>query len=407
MYGAVMLNGTPYIEVKKARIARAGNQVYTASEMKARTAKFMDSGKGLYTEHRPPEVLIKNLEKFNYVPFINEHTPFDLTPDNWKQYAIGVVGGNASVEVVNDEVYVTNDVVFYDREAYDEYKNGKVELSARYDAKFALVKEADQVGYDSVLLDIPSVNHVALVERARAGHDAKIVDSLGSGNRYRGLKMLGGFLSFMGIGKAKDSGFKFSDVLMDSLGKVKADATVVEKEVSTLAEYVATLGDSEAREVLAGAVADCYKNVEAVLAKKDEVGKRIDELYCKCQDADTEVVKRILEGTGKVGDEEAKKNEEDEKSVAAKEKMEKEKDSETKTNDAASLDSLVNAAVEKVFAKVSDSIDAKIDAAMKKVLGTGTSGTGSVLSAPAAPVNDGLGVDEDASYLVRGVFGKR
>jgi hypothetical protein len=400
-----MLDGTPYIEIKKARIARAGKQFYTASEMKARTAKFKDSGKKLYAEYRPPEILIKNLDKFNYVPFINEHTLFDLTPDNWKQYAIGMVGGNAGVEVVNDEVYVTNDVIFYDRKAYDEYKNGKVELSARYDAKYAFVDDEETCGYSSVLLDIPSVNHVALVGKARAGHEAKIIDSLGTGNSYGGLKMKSGFLSFLGIGKAKDDSFKFSAVLMDSLGKVKADAATVEKEISGIAEHVAKLGDSEAKEVLAGAVADCYKNVEAVLAKKDEVGKKLDELYCKCQDADADAVKRILEGTGKVSDEEAKKKEEAEKAAA----KEKEKEGEgTKTNDAAAMDAVVNAAVEKAFAKISDSIDAKIDVAMKSALGTGTDGKkpGSPAPGATAPVNDGL-ENEDASYLVRGVFGNR
>jgi hypothetical protein len=400
-----MLDGTPYIEVKKARIARAGKQFYTASEMKARTAKFNDSGKGLYAEYRPPEVLIKNLGKFNYVPFLNEHTTFDVNPDNWKQYAIGVVGGNAGVEVVNDEVYVTNDLIFYDRRAYDEYKNGKVELSARYDAKYALVDDEEACGYSSVLLDIPSVNHVALVGKARAGHEAKIIDSLGAGNSYGGLKMKSGFLSFLGIGKARDEAFRFSAVLMDSLGKVKADAATVEKEISGIAEHVAKLGDSEAKEVLAGAVADCYKNVEAVLARKDEVGKKLDDLYGKCQDADTDAVKRILEGAGKISDEEAKKKEEAEKAAAAEKAK---KDGETKTNDAAAIDAVVNAAVEKAFAKVSDSIDAKVDAAMKNLLGAGPDGKKPASPAPgsASSVNDGLD-NEDASYLVRDVFGNR
>jgi hypothetical protein len=403
-----MLDGTPYIEIKKARIARAGKQFYTASEMKARTAKFKDSGKGLYVEYRPPEVLIKNISKFNYVPFINDHTPFDLTPDNWKQYAVGLVGGNAGVEVVDDEVYITNDIIFYERKAYDDYKNGKVELSARYDAKYAFVDDDEACGYSSVLLDIPNVNHVALVAKARAGHEAKIIDSLGTGNRYGGLKMKSGFLSFLGIGKAKDDSFKFSAVLMDSLGKVKADAATVEKEISGIAEHVARLGDSEAKEVLAGAVADCYKNVEAVLAKKDEVGKKLDELYCKCQDADADAVKRILEGAGKVSDEEAKEKEEVEKAAAREKEKKEKKGDETKTNDAAVMDAVVNAAVEKAFAKISDSIDAKIDAAMKSVLGTEADGKKPASHAPGstAPVNDGL-ENEDASYLVRGVFGNR
>jgi hypothetical protein len=400
-----MVDRTPYIEIKKARIARSGKQFYTASEMKARTAKFKDSGKTLYVEYRPPEVLIKNLGKFNYVPFINEHTAFDLTPDNWKQYAVGMVGGNAGVEVVNDEVYVINDLIFYDREAYSEYKNGKVELSARYDAKYAFVEDEETCGYSSVLLDIPSVNHVALVGRARAGHEAKIIDSLGTGSSYGGLKMKSGFLSFLGIGKTKDEAFHFSSVLMDSLGRVKADAAVVEKEILGITEHVAKLGDSEAKEVLAGAVADCYKNVEAVLAKKDEVGKKIDDLYAKCQDEDAEVVKRILEGTGKLSDEDARKKEEEEKAAAEAKKKEGD---DAKNNDAASVDATINAAVEKAFAKVSDSIDAKIDAAMKNVLGTGSGGKKPAAPAPGSVslVNDGL-ENEDASYLVSGVFGNR
>jgi hypothetical protein len=398
-----MSDGKPYIEIKKARIARSGKQFYSAREMKARAAKFKDSGKDLYAEYRPPEVLIKNLGKFNYVPFINEHTPFDLTPENWKQYAIGMVGGNAGVEVVNDEVYVINDIIFYDRKAYDEYKNGKVELSARYDAKYAFVDDEEKCGYSSVLLDIPSVNHVALVSRARAGHDAKILDSLGTGDGYGGLKMKSGFLSVLGIGKPKD--FSFSAALMDSLGKVKADAAVVEAEISGIAEHVAKLGDSEAKEVLAGAVADCYKNVEAVLAGKDAVGKKLDELYHKCQDADTDVVKRILEGTGKVGDEEAKKKEEEEKAAA---EAKKKGGAESKTNDAASMEALVDAAVGKAFAKINDGIDAKIDAAMKNILGTGVGGGKPPSSASAAvsSLNDGY-ENDDASYLVRGVFGNR
>jgi hypothetical protein len=398
-----MPDGTPYIEVKKARIARAGKQFYSAFEMKARTAKFKDSGKNVYVEYRPPEVLIKNLSKFNYVPFLNEHTPFDVTPDNWKQYAVGVVGGNAAVDVVNDEVFIVNDIIFYDRAAYDEYKNGKVELSARYDAKYAFVDDEEKCGFSSLLLDIPAVNHVALVGRARAGHEAKIMDSLGAGGIYGGLKMKGGFLSFLGIGKAKDDGFKFSAVLMDSLGKVKADSACVETEISGLAAHVAKLGDSEAKEVLAGAVADCYRNADAVLARKDEVGKKLDELYGKCQDADTEAVKRILEGAAKISDKKDKDDNDDGEAAGADDGG-KAAAKKTKTNDAVSVEALIDASVEKVFAKVNDSIDSKIDEAMKKVLGTGKSTTVSSSALGAATINDGAAA-EDASYLVRGVFG--
>jgi hypothetical protein len=69
---------------------------------------------------------------------------------------------------------------------------------------------------------------------------------------------------------------------------------------------------------------------------------------------------------------------------------------------------VVNSAVEKIFAKVNDSIDAKIDTAMKNILGAGTVGSkpASPASGMTVPVNDGF-ENEDASYLVRGVFGNR
>jgi hypothetical protein len=217
-----------------------------------------------------------------------------------------------------------------------------------------------------------------------------------------GLKMKSGFLSFLGL-KPKDDTFKFSAVLMDSLGKVKSEPASVEKEIAGITGHVAKLGDSEAKEVLAGAVADCYKNVEAVLGAKDDVSKKLDELYGKCQDADTEAVKRILEGTAKVGDaeDEAKKKKEEEEAAA---KAKKEKEGEGKTND--SVDELINAAVEKAFAKVNDSIDTKIDAAMKKVLGLDEKAGERKPAVDAAKLSDSTG-DDNAEFLVRGVFGMR
>jgi hypothetical protein len=397
----------PYLEVKKARIARAGKQYYSGHEMAARTVKFKDSGKSLYAEYRPPEILIKHLDKFNGVPFVNDHTPVDVTPDNWKQFMVGMVGDRAAVEVVDDEIWITNNITFFDRKTYDDYRSGKVELSASYDAKFALVEDSDKVGYDTVLVDIPSVNHVALVSRARAGHNARILDCAAFINmRVGGLRMKSGFLSFLGIGKTKDEAFHFSSVLFASLENVKTktlDAAGIEKEISGIAEHVAKLGDSEAKEVLAGAVADCYKNVEAVLAKKDEVGKRLDELYGKCQDADADTVKRVLEGTGKVSDEETRKKEEAEKAAAEAEKKE---GGDTKNNDAASIDAVINATVENAFSKINDSIDEKVDAAMKRVLGAGPEKKTPVTPARASSSSYGFN-DEDASYLLRGVFGNR
>ena len=233
-----MKDGQAYITVKKARIARAGKQVYSAAELLGQGIALKD-GKQFGTVYRPPEMLIRNKDKFAHVPFVDNHTPEDVTPDNWKRYAIGFVGGSTDVEVFNDEIWLTGDVVFYDRRAYEEYQAGKVELSASYDVKLGAADSPEESGYDAVLLDIPAVNHVALCDKARAGPNARVLDSINTGGAEMGLKVISGFLSSLGIGKTKDESFKFSKVLMDSVAKVGTlDAAALEKEVALVMSHV-------------------------------------------------------------------------------------------------------------------------------------------------------------------------
>lgn len=407
-----MNDNAPYLEVKKARIARAGRQTYLASEMKTGAEGFKDSGKSAYVQFRPPEVLLKNIDKFNNVVFVNDHTPTDVTPENWKDYAIGFVGGNAGFEFVEDELWITNDVVFYDRKAYDEYKAGKVELSASYDARLEYARDPEREGYDSVLVDIPAVNHVALCDRARAGRGARILDSADVidkeiGGTEMSVKVKSGLLSAVfGIGKNKDAGFKFSDVLMGSVAKMKTlDAGGVEKEVGEVMAHVVVLGDSEARELLAGTVGDCFKHAEAVLSQKDAVAKKIDELYGRCQAADAETVKRILDADA------AKDDDKDKRKDGDGDDKDKKKDGDGKNNDAQpkDVDAVVDAAFAKAVAKLSDSIEDKIGVAVAKALGLDEKAgkPGAAAKPGDGRQDDSTGSGEDASYLMRGIFGAR
>jgi len=380
-----------YITVKKARIARAGKQIYTAGELYLQGIALKD-GKEYGVVYRPPETLIKNKDKFANVPFVDDHTPVDVTPDNWKEFTVGFVGSSTDIEVFNDEVWLTGDVIFYDQKAYEEYKNGKVELSASYDVKLGVPDNPDAVGYDAILLDIPAVNHVALCDKARAGHDARVLDSLNvtGGND---MKIMNGFLSLFGIGKSNDANFKFSKILMDSVAKISTlKPDDVQKEVDGVLAHVTSLGDSTERALLIGAVSDCYKHSAEVLAKKDEISAKLDELYIKCQDADAAVAARILDAGKKVEGEPAKEGDK------------RADDSKTSTNDKVDVGAVVEAAIAKSLASLSDSIDKKIDDAMKKALGVDD--TKDDKKKDSSPVLDS-GDSADASFLMRGVFGNR
>ena len=393
-----MIDGQAYITVKKARIARAGKQVYSAKELAAQGITLQD-GKTFGVVYRPPEVLIKNKDKFANVPFVNDHTPGDVTPDNWKDYAIGFVSGGIGVEVVDDEIWVTGDVVFYDRTAYEAYKNGKVELSAGYDIKLGVVQDAKVAGYDVVLLDIPKVNHVALCDMARAGHNARVLDSLKIFERGIGgfgmaekTKILGGFLSLFGIGKSKDESFKFSKVLMDSIAKMGTlDAEGINKEVAGVMSHVASFGDSDERGLLIGAITDCFKHPVEVLAQREVISVKLDELYGKCQDAETAAVARILDEGKKDGDGE----DEDDK-----------KGGSNTANDAADIPAIVDAAVTKALGAFSDNISALVDTAVRKNLGLDDDEKGKEGIGDNRQMTDSA-AGEDASWLLKGVFGQR
>jgi hypothetical protein len=413
-------DGKPYLEVKKARIARAGKQVYTAAEVAARGLKPAKV-KDYYVEYRPPEVLLRNMSKFNMLVLTNDHTPVDVAPENWKDFAVGFVGSSAHAEVLDSgEIFVVNDVVFYDQAAYDAYKEGKEQISAGYDSLVATVKNPDEVGYDFVLTDIPEMNHVALCDRARAGPNARVLDSLDlaeMAGRLNGGNKMGAVTSILaafGIGKAKDSAFSLSKTVMDSITRVAVmDAAALEKglgtEVAAVMQHLAPLGSSEDKGSLVATVADSFKNAKAVLEKKEEIGKVIDALYEKCVAADQKAAEALVASiTGKTqaaDSEEAKKKAEEEKKKA--EEAEKNAGGGKKTQD-----QLIDEAFKGAMAAAADSIAAGlekqlpgiVDAAVKKALGQ-DSGAGSPPDNRSLDSLDGFGeLDGDPSFLLKGAF---
>jgi hypothetical protein len=399
----------PAIMVKPAILARSGIYVYSRGEMLAMGFDLKD-GKPSYKVYRPPHVLIEAKDKFCFAVVTKEHTVFDTSPENFRDQADGVVGD--SVEVVtlgNGNIGLKGRIAFYTKDVADYFESGNRETSAQYRMALAPSGDPERDGYEFEMVGIESVNSLAITSRGRGGHDVRVLDSLGTGNSYGGLKMKSGFLSFLGIGKPKDAGFKFSDALFGGIAKIKAldaaDTAGIEKAVGEVMSHVVPLGDSEAKEVLTGAVSDCLKNADAVLAKKDGVAKKIDELYGKCQDADAEAVKRILDSDGKEKDggedpEKKKKDGGGDKDKDAK------KDGGGKDALPKDFEAVVAAAIDKAFGKFDESIDAKIDAAMKKALGTEAVVKPAADSRHVSAADGGAG-SEDASYLVRGIFGNR
>jgi len=300
------------IAVKKVNIARSGMQVYTADEIAARGLTPKVPGKQFYIEYRPPEVLLKAKNLFNYAYLVPEHTPVDVDSSNYRNYMVGVIGNTPGVEVNGDnEIFITNEVAFYDNGAYNDYLSGKKEVSAGYSADSKPVDNPDEVGYDFIMQEIKSVNHVAMCDTgtARAGHNARISDTMV-------LNQLGG----KGMGKtvAELIGLKrrpvtFSGTVFDSLNEVKKNKfseDSVAKEAKKINDtFLASLGDSKEKETLKMQIADCFTHVDSVLEKEKEIGATLDEAYDECKKSDRIVADRLAakkvsdEGAGAGGEE--------------------------------------------------------------------------------------------------------
>ena len=377
----------PYIAIKKCRMLRSGIQLYTRDEVPEELLKELPAEKRsqkVFRVYRRPEAIVKHLKDFNYIPLANNHPDVDITPDNRKEYEVGRAGGLAGLVTLKDgNVYVENDLIFDDRAAYNEYVNGKRELSIGLQAVWVV---SDSPDYDFEVPDFTNVNHVALVTRGRAGHEAKVMDTMAAvsrsiDNNFRengtgGFGM--NFLKMFGIGKNKDAAtFCLSKAVMDCAAKLAVKGITEDEanaEVKAVMENVVRLGDSDDRKVLTGMVRDALTGAKELNGADEEAKKKVcdalDALYKKCQDADDEKAKAAVEDALK-GKEDPKK---DDKGDEGKEKKDDEgKKEEGKTEDGCGSQKDTAEVVAEAVAKAMDAanLDEKIEAAVAKALGIG------------------------------------
>lgn len=193
-----------------------------------------------------------------------------MTADNWKALAVGMVGD----EIARDGEFVRVPLIVMDKSAIGDVKAGKQELSAGYtcDLVFDSGKTSAGEEYDAIQKDI-RINHVAIVQRGRAGSQARIGD---------------GAVSW-GAAPITDHAERKESPMADNLRKVLVDglqvettdagATAIEKLMRDLAASTVIVSDLNKK------VADADAAHSAAIAKKDEeIGGLKTELK-KAQDA--------------------------------------------------------------------------------------------------------------------------
>lgn len=155
--------------VATVKAARTGIQDYLGSELgkpdKAVIKVYRDAAQVFDTA---------SMSTYAHKPVTNDHPHEAVTADTWSSVAVGSIGD----EVARDGDYIKVPLIVMDAKAIADIEGGKKELSAGYtcDIAFESGVTADGIAYDAVQRNI-RINHVAIVQRGRAGSEARIGDS--------------------------------------------------------------------------------------------------------------------------------------------------------------------------------------------------------------------------------------
>ena len=153
------------------RVARTGIQDYLASEL-----GLPGDPNRIVKVFRPPEEVFNqdSLDSYLTVDVTNDHPPELVNSKNFKQNTVGVVSSIGS----QDGDFVQADLIVKDAKTIELIESGKAQLSAGYTAEY--IKESGTtdsgVDYEFIQRDI-KINHVAVVNSARAGAMARIFDN--------------------------------------------------------------------------------------------------------------------------------------------------------------------------------------------------------------------------------------
>lgn len=160
------------MHVSRSKISKANVCPYMGKEIPGWQSLGLDADK-IYRLYRDPEELAKGAATFNNLPILLDHTYVSAE----KPEKDRVIGSMSGVEF--GDPYLAADLCFWDKAAIDAINAEAIEeLSSAYHYKADMTPGTTPEGeaFDGVMRDIVG-NHLALVEKGRAGADVIVADS--------------------------------------------------------------------------------------------------------------------------------------------------------------------------------------------------------------------------------------
>lgn len=225
-------------------VARSGIQEYLAAEM---GEAFKDRAPSEVVKlYRPPEVIFSDasLRSYTHKPLTNDHPPKGVNSENWSEVApIGFTGDEAYQDTDRRRVRVP--MLMADARAIADVEAGKIEWSAGYSVSFDVASGTtpDGQAYDAIVTG-QKINHIALVDRGRAGPDCRIGDkhsasddALKENRQMAEVKMQDGGIPFTVADATAEAVVKNIQTARD---KAVSDLTAAQAQIATLTTDAAT-----------------------------------------------------------------------------------------------------------------------------------------------------------------------
>ena len=258
-----------YLQVP-SRISRTGIQEYYAIEMGVKDREPND----LIKVYRPPEEVFSedSLKSFSNKPVTNNHPPELVNVGNYKKYSVGHSGN----EVVRDGMFVKANLTLMDKEAIEDIESGKSELSNGYTSDIdwtpGVTPEGEQ--YDCIQRNIKG-NHIAIVERGRAGSSVRVADNLPSlGDKTLMAKITIDGVDFEVSDQAAQAVSKLQTSLKDAKKEAKKKDDKVKAKEDEMEEKAKEAKKSE--DSLRAKLDDAVSKIPSVSTLNSKVKARID-----------------------------------------------------------------------------------------------------------------------------------
>lgn len=161
------------MHVNQTRISKAVVNQYLGREIPGWEQLGLDGGR-IYSLLRHPEELQKAAPTFARLPILSTHEPITVQTHR-PDLVVGAIGS----DVCFDGEYLCADISIWDESAIAGIESKKIkELSCAYRYVPVMVKgNYNGQAYDGIMTEIVG-NHLAIVEKGRAGPDVVVADSL-------------------------------------------------------------------------------------------------------------------------------------------------------------------------------------------------------------------------------------